>query len=130
MPSANLQTAIETCSALFGTLCILSAAPFAGVPFPNRAAADYYRAKSRWMSAIFGQRLSPVQAGYMGAAVRIVVGAGTIYPPTREAVLLLNGAGVLWGTVRAVRDGRPLIPQFGMLGAVAFLVVLNRLARG
>ncbi|KAJ6476381.1 hypothetical protein C8R45DRAFT_1009815, partial [Mycena sanguinolenta] len=127
MPS--LETLSTASSTLFGVLCILSGAPFVGIPFPSRAAVEYYRDKSAWMAAsAFGNRITTTQAGYIGGGGRVLIGAGLIYPPTREATLLVNGAIVSWGTVRAIRGGRPLLPQFGMLAAVAWCLVLGRLA--
>ncbi|KAJ6457593.1 hypothetical protein C8R45DRAFT_1032646 [Mycena sanguinolenta] len=124
----SLQTLSKT-SILFSVLCILSAAPFVGIPFPSRAAAEYYRDKSAWMAAtVFGNRITPTQAGYLSSVGRVLIGAGLIYPPTREATLLVNGAIVSCGTVMAIRGGRLLLPQFGMLAAVAWCLVLGRLA--
>jgi hypothetical protein len=111
----------------FGILCIASALPFVGVPFPTRAWSDYYADKNRWLSQLSGQRLSPAQAGYAGAALRLVSGACCIYPPTREAMLLIYAAIVCRGTMLASRDGRPMAPQWGMLSATVVCLVLGRL---
>ncbi|KAK1854751.1 hypothetical protein CCHR01_02562 [Colletotrichum chrysophilum] len=113
----------------FGAMCILSALPFVGIPFPNQRAADYYAGKNRWISELSGGRLDSTQAGYAGAVLRIAVGTAVLVPATREAALLINGAIVTRGTMLAVRDGKPLLPQWGMLGIVAWCLVLGRVAR-
>ncbi|KAJ7918404.1 hypothetical protein B0H13DRAFT_290776, partial [Mycena leptocephala] len=125
MPSP--QTLSTVLSSALGVLCIASALPFVGIPFPTQSWADYYEAKNQWNSELSGGRLTLKQAGYLGAAVRIVVGAGCIYPPTREVVLVLNGLVVIRGTMLAWRDGRPMWPQWGMLSAVVVCLVLGRL---
>ncbi|KAG7046769.1 integral membrane protein [Colletotrichum scovillei] len=133
IPRPDTMTDTSTLSNLasytFGGLCILSALPFVGIPFPNRRAADYYAGKSEWMSQIFRRRLTPGQAGYFGAALRIAVGAAVIVPETREPALLFNGAVVTYGTVRAFVDGRPMLPQWGMLAAIAICLGLGRLSQ-
>jgi hypothetical protein len=111
----------------FGAMCIASAAPFLGLKFPNQSAVDYYRRKNEWNAGLSGNRLTASQAGYAGAALRIAVGLGVIWPPTREAVLFVNGAVVSVGTVLAIRDDRPLLPQIGMLSAVMWCLVTNRM---
>lgn len=126
---ADISTLSNLSSYTFGGLCILSALPFVGIPFPNRRAADYYAGKSEWMSQIFRRRLTPGQAGYFGAALRIAVGAAVIVPETREPALLFNGAVVTYGTVRAFVDGRPMLPQWGMLAAIAVCLGLGRLSQ-
>ncbi|KAK9416059.1 putative Major facilitator superfamily transporter [Seiridium unicorne] len=114
-------------STTFGVLCITSALPFVGIPFPSRAWATYYADKNKWLAELSGGRLTPDQAGYTSAALRIAVGACCIYPPTREAALLVNGAIVCRGTMLAYRDGRPMRPQWTMLSAIALCLVLGRL---
>ncbi|KAI0161743.1 hypothetical protein GGR52DRAFT_138098 [Hypoxylon sp. FL1284] len=114
-------------SATFGALCIASAPPFVGIPFPSRAAAAYYADKNRWMSQLSGGRLTLRQAGYAGALLRLAVGACCVYPPTRVPTLLLNGAVVARGTVVAFRDAGPMMPQWGMLGAVGVCLLLELL---
>ncbi|OHF02130.1 hypothetical protein CORC01_02709 [Colletotrichum orchidophilum] len=126
---SNLSMISTLSSWTFGGLCILSALPFTGVPFPSRRAAEYYAGKSEWMSQISGRRLTPTQAGYAGAAFRIAVGAAVIVPETREPALLFNGAVVAYGTVRAALDRRPMIPQWGMLAAIAVCLGLGRLSQ-
>ncbi|KXH54116.1 hypothetical protein CSAL01_09215 [Colletotrichum salicis] len=122
----DLSTLSTLSSYTFGGLCVLSGLPFIGIPFPNRRVADYYAGKSEWMSQIFGRRLSPRQAGYFGAALRIAVGAAVVAPETRESALLFNGAVVTYGTIRAYADGRPMLPQWGMLAANAVCLGLGR----
>lgn len=130
----NLSTATAT---LYGGLCIASAPPFAGISVPwikTRRSSDaaswvaYYADKNAWMARLSGNRLNPRQAGYAGAALRVAVGACCIWgPPVREAALLFNGAIVVRGTVLAARDGRPMRPQWTMLGAIALCLLLGRL---
>ncbi|KAI1346930.1 hypothetical protein F5Y01DRAFT_296672 [Xylaria sp. FL0043] len=72
-------------------------------------------------------RLTPNQAGYAAAVLRMAVGVGCIYPPTRFAALLINGAVVCQGTMVAYRDGRPMSPQWTMLGAIALCLALEKL---
>lgn len=80
------------------------------------------------MAKLTGDRLTPRQAGYAGAALRIAVGLCCIWGhPVREAALLANAAIVARGTVLAARDGRPMRPQWTMLGAIALCLVLGRL---
>ncbi|KAF7299663.1 Dienelactone hydrolase endo-1,3,1,4-beta-D-glucanase [Mycena chlorophos] len=103
---------------LFGTLCILSSLPFLGIPFPSRATAEYYADKSAHMAEVYN--ITPGQAATIGGVGRTLVGLGVIYPPTRWVALAVNGAVVLRGSTIAWRDGRPMLPQYGMLGAMAF----------
>ncbi|KAI2626750.1 hypothetical protein GGR54DRAFT_483424 [Hypoxylon sp. NC1633] len=112
-------------SATFGALCIASALPFVGIPFPSRDWATYYADKNHWVSRLSGGLLTPKQAGYAGALLRVVVGFSCIYQPTRTAALLVNGAILSWGTIAAYRDGRPLIPQWTMLGAIGLCLFLQ-----
>ena len=110
----------------FGTFCILSALPFVGVPFPSRAAADYYagpNGKIKWISDLSGHRITSKQAGYFGAGQRIVLGLCLISPKFRRPSAALMGIVVSYGTVVAVRDGRPLLPQIGMLSAIAAVLI-------
>lgn len=121
----------------YGGLCIASALPFAGVSVPwittSRRSGDswvaYYAEKNAWMARLSGDRLTPRQAGYAGAALRVAVGLCCILgpPAVREAALLANGAVVARGTVLAARDGRPMRPQWTMLGAIALCLLLGRL---
>lgn len=126
----------------YGGLCIASALPFAGVSVPwittsrRRAPGgggdpwvDYYAEKNAWMARLSGGRLTPRQAGYAGAALRVAVGACCVWgpPAAREAALLANAAVVARGTVLTARDGRPMRPQWTMLGAIALCLLLGRL---
>ncbi|KAI1404947.1 hypothetical protein F4819DRAFT_446038 [Hypoxylon fuscum] len=79
------------------------------------------------MSQLSGGRLTPKQAGFAGALLRVAVGSCCIYPPTRVAALLVNGAVVSHGTMIAYRDGRPMAPQWTMLGAIGLCLVLEEL---
>ncbi|KAI1275119.1 hypothetical protein F5Y07DRAFT_187951 [Xylaria sp. FL0933] len=117
----------DTVSTTFGALCIVSALPLIGIPFPTRAWASYYADKSRWMAQLSKGHLTPNQAGYAAAVLRTAVGVGCIYPPTRIAALLVNGAVVCRGTMVAYRDGRPMSPQWSMLGAIALCLALEKL---
>ncbi|KAI0874557.1 hypothetical protein GGS24DRAFT_459134 [Hypoxylon argillaceum] len=114
-------------STTFGSLCIVSALPLIGIPFPTRAWASYYADKNRWMSQLSKGYLTPNQAGCVVAALRIAVGLGCMYQPTRVAALLVNGTVVCRGTMVAYRDGRPMSPQWTMLGAIALCLALERL---
>ncbi|KAF7298817.1 Dienelactone hydrolase endo-1,3,1,4-beta-D-glucanase [Mycena indigotica] len=105
-------------NSVFGALCMLSAIPFLGIPFPSRAAAEYYATKNHWIAENYG--VTPRQAGYFGAVVRTGVGLGVIYPTTRPLALALNAAIVVRGTALAWRDGRPMLPQYGMLATMAW----------
>ncbi|KAK1638061.1 hypothetical protein BDP81DRAFT_201157 [Colletotrichum phormii] len=125
----DLSTLSTLSSYTFGGLCVLSALPFIGIPFPNHRATDYYAGKCEWMSQIFDRRVSPRQAGYFGAALRIAVGAAVVAPETREPALLFNGAIVTYGTIRAYVDGRPMLPQWGMLAAMAVCLGLGRFSQ-
>ncbi|XXG99306.1 hypothetical protein Hte_005643 [Hypoxylon texense] len=117
----------DVVSTTFGGLCIASALPFVGIPFPTRAWAAYYADKNRWLSQLSGGRLTPKQAGYASALLRIGVGSCCVYQPTRVAALLVNGAVVSRGTVVAYRDGRPMRPQWTMLGAIGLCLLLELL---
>lgn len=116
----------------YGGLCIASALPFAGVSIPgttSRRWVDYYAEKNAWMARLSGDRLTPRQAGYAGAALRVAVGLCCVLgpPAAREAALLANAAVVARGTVLAARDGRPMRPQWTMLGAIVLCLWLGRL---
>lgn len=108
----------------FSFLSILSAAPFLGYPFPTRSSADYYSRKNEWISELSGARLTPTQAGYLGAAMRIALGLALLYPSTRRSACGVMGTIVAAGTVLAIRDGKPLTPQFGMLSAIGVVAWL------
>ncbi|KAI1452803.1 hypothetical protein F4805DRAFT_405863 [Annulohypoxylon moriforme] len=123
----TMYTLSDAVSISFGSLCIASALPFVGIPFPSQAWATYYADKNRWMSKLSNGRLTPKQAGYAGAFLRVVVGSCCIYQPTRVAALLINGAIVCRGTVVAYRDKRPMRPQWTMLGAVGLCLLLEQL---
>ncbi|KAI1266417.1 hypothetical protein F5Y18DRAFT_381566 [Xylariaceae sp. FL1019] len=118
----------EAPSVIFGGLCIASALPFIGVPFPSRSAATYYAGKNQWMSQVTGGKLSPRGAGVTGALLRFAIGGCCIHKPTRVGALLANGAVVSYGTVIALRDGRPMIPQFGMLSAIGVCLAIEYLS--
>ena len=129
----KLSTAAATA---YGGLCIASALPFAGVSVPwitSRRSDDswvaYYAEKNAWMARLSGDRLTPRQAGYAGAALRVAVGLCCVCgpPAVREAALLANAAVVARGTVLAARDGRPMRPQWTVLGATVLCLVLGRL---
>ncbi|KAI1751256.1 hypothetical protein F4782DRAFT_200665 [Xylaria castorea] len=122
-----MNTWSDKVSVAFGSLCVISALPLIGIPFPNRAWASYYADKNRWLSQLSKEYLTPNQAGYAAAVLRIAVGLGCIYQPTRIAALLVNGAVVCRGTVVAYRDGRPMPPQWTMLSAVTLCLVLELL---
>lgn len=131
--SHYLSTAAAT---IYGGLCIASAPPFAGVSVPwiqsrrsdGSSWVDYYAEKNAWMARLSGDRLTPRQAGYAGAALRVAVGLCCVWgPPVREAALLANAAVVARGTVLAARDGRPMRPQWTVLGATVLCLVLGRL---
>jgi hypothetical protein len=109
----------------FGGLCILSALPLCGIPFPNSEASAYYLSKSQWMSELTGHRLSRTQTGYLAAVMRIALGVGFISFKYRKPACAVMAAIVGPGTVFAIRDGKPLLPQFGMLGAVAAVWILG-----
>ncbi|KAJ7042814.1 hypothetical protein C8F04DRAFT_1175919 [Mycena alexandri] len=121
------STASDIASTTFGALCIASALPFVGVPFPTRGWATYYADKNLYLSQLSGGRLTPRAAGWASAALRIAVGSAAIYPPTREASLIANTAVVVRGTFLAHRDGRPMRPQWTMLGALGLCLLLGRL---
>ncbi|KAL7627943.1 hypothetical protein AAE478_002138 [Parahypoxylon ruwenzoriense] len=122
-----MRTLSDLTSITFGALCITSALPFIGIPFPNQAWASYYADKNRWMSRLSSGYLTPKQAGYAGALLRVAVGSCCIYQPTRFAALLVNGAVVCRGTMVAYRDGRPMTPQWTMLGAIGLCLILEKL---
>ncbi|KAI1386459.1 uncharacterized protein F4822DRAFT_431330 [Hypoxylon trugodes] len=122
-----MQPYSDITSVAFGVLCIASALPFVGVPFPSRAWSTYYADKNRWMSQLSGGRLTPKQAGYAGASLRVAVGSCCIYQPTRVAALLVNGAVVVRGTMVAYRDKRPMRPQWTMLSAIGLCLLLEKL---
>ncbi|KAI0472309.1 hypothetical protein F4859DRAFT_100377 [Xylaria cf. heliscus] len=122
-----MPTWSDKASVTFGSLCVLSALPLIGIPFPTRGWASYYADKNRWMSQLSKGYLTPTQAGYASAVLRIFVGFGCMYQPTRVAALLVNGAVVCRGTMVAYRDSRPMSPQWTMLGAIALCLVLERL---
>lgn len=112
----------------FGTFCLLSALPFLGIPFPNSRAAQYYirpNGKNEWIAKLTGDRISPKQAGYFGATTRILLGAGLISQTFRAPSCAVMGAIVGYGTIVAIRDSRPLLPQFGMLSAIAAVWLLG-----
>ncbi|KAI0443158.1 hypothetical protein F4803DRAFT_333567 [Xylaria telfairii] len=117
----------DIASGTFGSLCVISALPLIGIPFPTREWASYYADKSRWMSRLSKGYLAPGQAAYAAAALRIAVGFGCVYQPTRLTALLANGAVVCWGTLVAYRDSRPMSPQWTMLGAIGLCLVLEKL---
>ncbi|KAI1367475.1 hypothetical protein F5Y08DRAFT_67772 [Xylaria arbuscula] len=122
-----MSTWSDKVSGAFGSLCILSALPLLGVPFPSRGWASYYADKNIWMSQLSKGYLTPRGAGCAAALLRIIIGVGCIYQPTRVAALLINGAVVTRGTFVAYRDGRPIRPQWTMLGAIALCLVLEKL---
>lgn len=113
----------------FGSFCILSALPFVGVPFPSQRAATYYThpstGKNEWIASTFGNRITGRQAGYLGATVRILLGAGLISQTFRKPSCTVMGVIVGYGTVLALRDKRPMLPQIGMLSAIAVVWVLG-----
>jgi len=124
----DLQAAAIISAFAFGSLCIASALPFVGVPFPSKQTAEYYRRKSAYMAGLTGNVISVTATGYLGAALRVLVGVAVMRPETRELALAVNGAVVTSGTVLAVKHGRPLLPQFGMLVPMMVVFALGRLA--
>ncbi|OTB18246.1 hypothetical protein K445DRAFT_245090 [Daldinia sp. EC12] len=120
-----MYTWSDAASSTFGALCITSALPFVGVPFPTRSSAVYYAAKSKWMAERSGPRLTPRQAAYGGAVLRVAVGLCSIYRPTRVVALMVNGLVVCFGTVAAYRSGAPMMPQWGMLCAIGGCLLLE-----
>jgi hypothetical protein len=108
----------------FGSFCILSAAPFIGIPFRSSRASAYYASKNNRLSDLTGKRISPGQAGYFGAASRIVLGFGLINARFRKPTCAVMGVVIGYGTYLAVRDSRPFMPQCGMLVAIGAVVVL------
>ena len=120
-----IRAVSDIASVTFGSLCIISALPFVGIPFPTRGWADYYADKNQWLSQRSGGRLSPKGAGWVSAALRTAVGCATIYSPTRMGALLFNGAVVVRGTFLARQDNRPMRPQWTMLTAIGLCIVLN-----
>lgn len=109
----------------FGAFCILSAPPFIGIPFPTKKAATYYESKTAWMSDLSGGRLSPRQAAFLGASQRVIMGLALISTRWRRPTCALMGVVISYGTYAAIRDGRPLLPQVGMLGALAAVALLG-----
>lgn len=87
---------------------------------------SYYADKNIWMSKLSNGHLTPKQAGCAAALLRVAVGLGCMYQRTRVAALLVNGAVVTRGTVVAYRDGRPMRPQWTMLGAIALCLALEK----
>lgn len=113
----------------FGAMCISTALPFVGIPFPKKETAAYYQRKNEWNAKLSGYRISSGTAGILGATLRVGVGLGVVFPSTREVTLLIKGAIVSVGTVLAYRDGRPMKPQWTMLALVTACLGLGRLAR-
>jgi hypothetical protein len=109
----------------FGAFCILTAPPFVGIPFPSRRASTYYASKNVWMCDLSGKRLTPTQAGYLGAGIRILLRLGIISQQFRRPSCAVNGAIASVGTVMAIRDGKRLLPQFGILAAIATVAILG-----
>ncbi|KAH8160518.1 hypothetical protein CIB48_g7726 [Xylaria polymorpha] len=122
-----MPTWSDIASGTFGSLCVISVLPLIGISSPTREWASYYADKSRWMSRLSKGYLAPDQAAYASAALRIAVGCGCVYQPTRVAALLVNGAVVCSGTVVAYRDSRPMSPQWTMLGTIGLCLVLEKL---
>ena len=122
----SAKTISSVASVAFGAFCIGSALPFIGIPIPNKAAVHYYADKSAYMAGLTGHRITTAQAQYLSAVLRTAVGAGCIYPGTRQAALLVNLGIVIRGTFIANRDGRPMWPQWGMLGAMSLCLILGR----
>ncbi|KAI0835227.1 hypothetical protein F5Y06DRAFT_277025 [Hypoxylon sp. FL0890] len=112
-------------STTFGTLCLLSAVPLVGIPFPSRSWANYYEDKNKWIAFRTGGRLTAKQAGYAGALLRLAVGSCCIYPPTRIAALTANSIVVSYGTVAAYQNSRPMSPQWSMLSAMGLCILLE-----
>ncbi|KAJ9150202.1 hypothetical protein NKR23_g3809 [Pleurostoma richardsiae] len=105
---------------VYGAMFILSALPFVSAPFPSRETAEYYKRKNDWNVRLSGGHLTRTQTGFLGAALRVMVGLGVLFSATRQGALLGNGAVVSLGTVLAYRDGRPMVPQLTMLAMVAW----------
>ncbi|KAI2624083.1 hypothetical protein GGS21DRAFT_493998 [Xylaria nigripes] len=105
----------DPASGNFGSFCIISALPLLGIPFPTCFWATYYADKSSWISQLSNSLLPPTQAGCAAAILRLIVGIGCIYSHTRLPVLVPSqwrGRGP--GTVVALRDRRPMMPQWTM----------------
>jgi hypothetical protein len=113
----------------YATFCILNALPFIGIPFPRQASVEYYKGKNAWNSQLSGGRVTPEQAGVLGAMFRVINGLAVIYPQTRLPAHALVGTVIAYGTILAFRDGRPMIPQFGMLAAIWGCFALEMAAR-
>ncbi|KAI1414430.1 hypothetical protein F5Y13DRAFT_16116 [Hypoxylon sp. FL1857] len=120
-----MQPWSDIASITFGALCVASALPFVGIPFPNQSWADYYADKNKWLAMRSGGRLTAKQAGHAGALLRLAVGSCCIYPPTRLAALTANGIVVCYGTVAAYQNSRPMRPQWSMLGAMGLCILLE-----
>lgn len=118
---------VDVITKAFGFFCIVSAFPFIGIPVPSRSSVIYYANKNEWLSKLSGRILSPNQAGYAGALLRIVVGICLLSPATRNGALVFNGVVVSCGTLLAYRDGRPMTSQWLMLGAISLCLVIGRL---
>ena len=110
-----------------GAMSILTALPMLGLPFPSRTSAEYYTGKTRWIADLSGNRLTHQQARYASAGLRILAGSCCIFPPTRELTLLGYTAIVVYGTLVAYRDGRPMLPQWGTLAGLGVCLLLGRL---
>ena len=123
-----MQTIANLLAYGFGALCLSTALPFVGIPFPRAETAAYYKRKNEWNAKLSGHRITPATAGVLGAALRVGVGLGVIFPETREVALFIKGAVVSVGTMLAYRDGRPMRPQWTMLGLIAACFVSGRLA--
>ncbi|KAF2175781.1 hypothetical protein K469DRAFT_701476 [Zopfia rhizophila CBS 207.26] len=111
----------------FSALCLLSTLPFIGIPFPRHTSAEYYAQKNIWLASLSPVPISPKTAGYLGAILRIGLGAGLAIGGTaRMSALGVMGSVATVGTVLAWRDERPMGPQWGMLGATAMVWALNK----
>jgi hypothetical protein len=113
----------------YATFCLLNALPFIGIPFPRRATVEYYKGKNAWIAKLSGGWLTVEQAGVLGAAFRTLNGLAVLYRPTRLLAHGSVGMGIAYGTYLANRDGRPMIPQFGMLAAIWGCFALELAAR-
>jgi hypothetical protein len=125
----QLRAASDLASYAYATFCFLNALPFIGIPFPRRATVEYYKRKNEWNVKLSGGRLTPEQAGIAGCAFRVLNGLLVIYPPTRLLAHATIGTAIGFGTFLAFRDGRPMIPQFGMLAAIWGCFALELMAR-
>lgn len=108
-----------------GSFCLLTVPAFLGWPFPTARWKSYYADKSGWMSRLSRGRLSHNQAGIAGAILRLSLGLGILYRPTRIWSCIIMDLVVLPGTYLAVRDGRPLAPQWKMLGLITATLVIS-----